>query len=205
MEWCFIKETIRDAVLPTKLITVIMNLVSSSSCRLLWNGKITDVIKQTRGLRQGDTHILFVHVMYGETSALDSKRGWEEDLEADQSVLKWPTDFASIFADDILLFAEAEEDQISCIKSWTSFAKHPVRGWVFRCLSSSSPPTSRSKWQKRWLQKLVYRGPMTWESTLASILISKGVLELINFCYKRWRLNWAAGCRCTYQEQVGWL
>lgn len=50
IEWKFIEETLWDIELPAKLITVIMKLVSSSSCRLSWNRKVTDVIKQTRGL-----------------------------------------------------------------------------------------------------------------------------------------------------------
>lgn len=52
-EWRFIEERLHDAWIQDYLVRVIMLLVSSSSCRLLWNGDITDEIKPSRGLRQG--------------------------------------------------------------------------------------------------------------------------------------------------------
>lgn len=54
MEWKFVEETLWEVGLPAKLITIIMNTISSSCCRLLWNGEINDSIKQSRGFRQGD-------------------------------------------------------------------------------------------------------------------------------------------------------
>lgn len=54
MEWSFVEATLRDVPLPNTLITAIMSILHSRSCRLVWNGECTDVIKQTRGLRQGD-------------------------------------------------------------------------------------------------------------------------------------------------------
>lgn len=54
LEWQFIEETLRDTSIPNKLIRVIMNILKRSFCKLLWNGKFTDVIKPTKGLRQGD-------------------------------------------------------------------------------------------------------------------------------------------------------
>lgn len=58
MEWRFIEETLRDASLPTMMISTIMGLLQKSSCRLLWNGELTDQIRPTRGLRQGDPYLL---------------------------------------------------------------------------------------------------------------------------------------------------
>lgn len=54
MKWKFIEETLHDAALPSKLISVIMNSISSNFCCLLWNDEVADSIKTTRGLRQGD-------------------------------------------------------------------------------------------------------------------------------------------------------
>lgn len=51
MEWDFVEETLRDAYLPTKISDAIMNLICKSSCRLLWNGEETKVIKSSRGFR----------------------------------------------------------------------------------------------------------------------------------------------------------
>lgn len=41
----------RDASLPSGLITVLMGIIQRSSCRLLWNGECIDKIKSSRGLR----------------------------------------------------------------------------------------------------------------------------------------------------------
>lgn len=63
MEWLYIEETLSDVALPDKLILVIMNLTSSSSWQLLWNGEVATVIKQMRGLRQGDPLSLYIFVL----------------------------------------------------------------------------------------------------------------------------------------------
>lgn len=59
MEWRFVKETLLDAGLPRRMVSVIMNILSESSCRLsscrlFWNGEATKTIRPTRGFRQGD-------------------------------------------------------------------------------------------------------------------------------------------------------
>lgn len=62
MEWNFI-ETLRDAGLPEKLVMVIISLISSGCCHLLWNREVTDAIKQMSGLRQGDPLSLYIFVL----------------------------------------------------------------------------------------------------------------------------------------------
>lgn len=63
MEWSFVESTLRDVPLPDSLITAIMSILRSSSCQLVWNGECTDVIEQTRGLRQGDPLSLYLFVL----------------------------------------------------------------------------------------------------------------------------------------------
>lgn len=54
LEWPFIEDTLREASIPEKMIRVIMQMLQQTTCRLLWNGEATDVIRPSRGLRQGD-------------------------------------------------------------------------------------------------------------------------------------------------------
>lgn len=43
-EWAFVEESVKDAGLPVSLVDVIMRIISSGACRLLWNGEETDRI-----------------------------------------------------------------------------------------------------------------------------------------------------------------
>lgn len=79
-EWDFIKETLYDAKLPNKLITFIMQCISNGTCRLLWNGEKTVLIKPTKGLHQGDplSSYIFVLCMEGLAHCIQSK--WEKEF-----------------------------------------------------------------------------------------------------------------------------
>lgn len=51
LEWPFIEQTLIDARLLDSLVSVIMKMVTLGTCRLLWNGEVTDVIMPSKGLR----------------------------------------------------------------------------------------------------------------------------------------------------------
>lgn len=42
MEWSFIEEMLHDVALPVSLINVIMGSIRSNSCRILWNGGMSE-------------------------------------------------------------------------------------------------------------------------------------------------------------------
>lgn len=54
LEWSFVEDTLIDASVPRKMVRVILNILLRSLCKLIWNGEATEMIKPTRGLRQGD-------------------------------------------------------------------------------------------------------------------------------------------------------
>lgn len=54
MERKYIEETLNDAAIPLMTASVTMRLITSGSCRLLWNREFTNSIRPSRGLRLGD-------------------------------------------------------------------------------------------------------------------------------------------------------
>lgn len=116
LEWRFIEETLLDADIPVRLVQVILNMLRSSSCKLLWNGESMESFKPTRGLRQGDPLSLYIFVL-----CMQRLSSW---IQREVSLRRWrPLKAARggevvshlLFADDILLFTEATVDQVDCI------------------------------------------------------------------------------------------
>lgn len=54
LEWKFIEDSLRVVGIPESLETVIMKLIATGSCRLLWDGEATNIIRPSRGLRWAD-------------------------------------------------------------------------------------------------------------------------------------------------------
>lgn len=52
--WDFIKDTLKNARLPSKLVRLIMQCVSSPTMQVLWNGGLMEDIVPSKGAREGD-------------------------------------------------------------------------------------------------------------------------------------------------------
>lgn len=117
LEWSLIEESLIDAGIPNNLTKVIMSLVTSSSCRLLWNGDIANEIKQSRGLRQGCPLSRYLFVLCAERlGQWLSKKAAEGRLQRVKASRHGPGLNYLFFAHDLLLFSEAREEQLLCIK-----------------------------------------------------------------------------------------
>lgn len=94
-----------------------MNCIKSSSCRVLWIGEATDAIHASRGLRQGDllSSYLFVLCMEKLSHWIEEKVA-SGDWKSIQTSKARPRISQLFFADDLMLFAEAMEEQVSLIK-----------------------------------------------------------------------------------------
>lgn len=118
MEWSFVKETLRDAFLPPYLVDVIIGQTRRSICRFLWNGELTDSIKPSRGLKHGDPLSPYLFVLCTKRLSQWIKKKVDEGvwrpLEASKGGLKT---WHMFIAYDLLLFAEAGDDQVNCIKN----------------------------------------------------------------------------------------
>lgn len=136
MEWRFIEHTLEDAGVPSKLIEV-LRLVSSSSCKLLWNREMTYEITPRRGLRQGDPLSLYLFVI-----CIERLGHWFEEkvtegrLKPERAARKGPGVSYLFFADELLLFSEAVEEHLMCLREgWSYFAGHLAR----RSITTSRP------------------------------------------------------------------
>ena len=54
LEWPFIQDTLEFFQVPPPLITLIMNMISSTRFHIMWNGSPLSEVIPSRGIRQGD-------------------------------------------------------------------------------------------------------------------------------------------------------
>lgn len=129
LECHFVEVTPRDASLQANLINTITGLLHRSSCCLLWNGEAIDMIKLSRGLRQGNplSPYFFVLCMERPSHRIISKveDGEWRPLRVSRGGIKISHLF---FANYLILFVDVGDDQIACIKKdWRAYAEHLVR------------------------------------------------------------------------------
>lgn len=99
------------------LISVIMRMVSTGSCHHMWNGEKTDIIKPTRGLRQVDPMSPYLFVICLEKLVPWMKLRVDEGRLQEVKALRGPIGLSHLFfAGDLLIFSEACEVQLLCIK-----------------------------------------------------------------------------------------
>lgn len=116
LRWSFIRDTLLQMNLPILLIEVIMECVTSASLQVVWNGEPLQQFKPSRGIRQGDPLSPYLFVMCMERlyqtieEAIIAKR-WKP-IRASRN---GPLLSNLFFADDIILFAEADVDQANVI------------------------------------------------------------------------------------------
>ena len=108
LEWSFIQDTLNFFQFPPNLITLIMNMISSTRFHILWNGTPLPEIIPTRGVRQGDPLSPYLFILCLERLSLKLE-------EAVQDKLLHPISFHGqvclshlFFADDIFLFTHAK-------------------------------------------------------------------------------------------------
>ncbi|KAH9666673.1 reverse transcriptase domain-containing protein [Citrus sinensis] len=63
LSWDFIFETLCEAGIPSDLIRITMDCITSASIQILWNGECTEEFVPSRGIRQGDHISLYIFVL----------------------------------------------------------------------------------------------------------------------------------------------
>ena len=115
LEWNFIHKVLQTFHFPDQLIKLIMSCISSTSISILFNGGAIETFSPARGILQGDplSPYLFILCMEYLGSLI------EECMEGNWTLVKAFRDNIGIshlfFADDLMLFAKASEDNYEAI------------------------------------------------------------------------------------------
>ncbi|XP_074267339.1 uncharacterized protein LOC141590668 [Silene latifolia] len=117
LKWDFIRDTLLDMHFPTLMVDTVMECVTSATMQILWNGEPSEKFKPTRGVRQGDplSSYLFVMCLEKLQQAIDVEvrdKNWKPIPICKDG----PLISNLFFADDMVLFAEANITQAQVIK-----------------------------------------------------------------------------------------
>lgn len=118
LNWLFIRETLEDIGIPSRMVDMIWHCVSSARQRMLWNGEALEEFKPFRGIRLGDPISPYLFVLCIEKLFQMINSATEQKLWKPIRLGRGCPPISNLaFADDVLLFAEASEEQITLISS----------------------------------------------------------------------------------------
>jgi hypothetical protein len=116
ISWEFIWRVLSEIDFLVSLINVIMHSVTSVSTNVKWNGTRSEFFRPRRGIRQGDpiSPYLFVLCM-DKLSHIILQVVGEEKWKGIRAGRNGTMISHLMFADDLLLFGEANEKQMNCV------------------------------------------------------------------------------------------
>ena len=79
LSWSFIRDTLIDARLPSKMVRVIMQCIESLTLSVLWNGCASQEFIPRSGIRQGDPLSPYIFVLCLERLSQLINKSVEDD------------------------------------------------------------------------------------------------------------------------------
>jgi hypothetical protein len=116
IRWSFIAEVLKEVGLPDELRSIIMHCITSVTTNVMWHGKRSSFFQPERGIRQVDPISPYIFVLCMDklthliVEAVDSGK-WHP-LKAGKA---GPAISHLMFADDLLLFGKATEENVKAI------------------------------------------------------------------------------------------
>lgn len=115
--WNFLHDTLQEVGLNDHWVENIMKCVRTPNLAILWNGNQLDWIKPRRGIRQGDPMSPYLFVLCMEKLSHIIKAEVTQGRWCGLKISRYgPVISHLFFADDMVLFAEATEEQMGTIK-----------------------------------------------------------------------------------------
>jgi hypothetical protein len=116
LRWDFIHSTLQEIGLPLNMVRVIMQGISSVKTNVNWHGSRAPYFSPNRGIRQGDPMSPYIFVIcMDKLSHLISQSVNKGEWKGIKAGRSGPTISHLMFADDLLLFGEANGDQMNCV------------------------------------------------------------------------------------------
>ncbi|PNY15946.1 ribonuclease H, partial [Trifolium pratense] len=113
LNWKFIHHVLQETGYPVEWINVVMASVTSVRTNVKWNGERAEYFAPQRGIRQGDPISPYLFVLcLDKLSHLISQAVHEGKWKPMKAGRSGPLISHLMFADDLLLFAQASEDQM---------------------------------------------------------------------------------------------
>ena len=116
LSWAFIKDSLEPLGLPNSWKKNLMHCIKTTNMSVIWNGQKLDRFKPTRGIRQGDTIYSYLFVLCMERLGHLINQAVTNGRWKPVRLSKYGPPLSHFFfADDLLLFTEASQDQIRTI------------------------------------------------------------------------------------------
>ncbi|GKV21520.1 hypothetical protein SLEP1_g31494 [Rubroshorea leprosula] len=122
LEWSFIREALTFFKFPPKLISLVMNCVSSSTISILVNGNKTDAFLPSRGIRQGDPISPYLFILCMEYLSIKLSNGMAKGKwKGSKAGKRGPTLSHIFFADDLIFLGKATLTNAQYLKDTLEF------------------------------------------------------------------------------------